>query len=105
MAFGDSPQPMQMFQMAPMRGKPQGNQDMGMRLLQAALQQQGKDKAALAAQPQAGSTMPGGAMNITPPTLPGGGGIMGLLGGLKGLFGGGAGGVMPGPLDSTNALY
>lgn len=108
MAFGDPVQP-QMMQMLPMpqMQKPQGGGmggmgDMGMKLLQAALKQQGQNAGALAAQPQVGATMPGGAMNITPPTLPAGGGGLGML---AQLFGRGGGGSAVPPLTSESALY
>ena len=59
-------------------GGPSANGDMGMKLLQAALaQQQKQGQTPQAPQPEAGQTMPGGAMNITPPQPTG---IMGALG-------------------------
>lgn len=102
---------MQWMQMAPMQ-KPQGAQQMGMQILQAALNRQGQanqqQKAALAAQPAPGATVPGGAMNVMPqgammPMQPGG--MFGMLAQkLRSLGGVGAPG-MAAPMDSTNALY
>lgn len=98
-------EPMQFMQMAPMK-RNTDMQDFGAKMLQAALNQKGQNAATLAAQPQPGQTMPGGAMNITPATLPGGGaGLLGRLFQPGGMFGRA---VQPSgavPMDSTNALY
>jgi hypothetical protein len=83
-----------------------GMQDMGMKMLQAALSQNRQNAATATPQPQPGQTTPGGAMNILPALQNGGG--MGLLGKLfapGGMFGSA---VQPSgavPMDSSNAIY
>lgn len=108
--FDDPAQAMSLMKLAPMGGNKGGMGPMGMSILQAALNQRGKDQAALNAQPQVGQPMAGGAMNITPPQQPmgllskllGGGG----LGGLAAKFGGG-GDIAPpvGPNGGLGGLY
>lgn len=79
--------------------------DVGQRILQAALGQKRQQQAALAAQPQVGQGMPGGAMNISPPIAPQQ--PMGMLSNLFRRMGGGGMGGMPAPMpmDSSNAIY
>lgn len=97
------PQPLNMSMGGP-PAKPQQNamQGMGMKMLQAALSQQGKNPQA--PQPAVGQQVggPGGPMNIVPPQQQ-----VGILQRLLGpMSGGGVGtGVAPPVMDSSNALY
>lgn len=83
---------MQWLQMPQMK-QSTGTQDLSKQILQAALNQKSQNAASLAAQPQAGQTLPGGAMNITPATATSGTGLLSKLFGSGGIFGGRATGV------------
>lgn len=101
----DPMQAMSMMKMLPMGGKPGGMGQMGMSILQAALNQRGQDQKALAAQPAAGAVMPGvggapGPMNITAPQQP-----VGMLAKLLGGFGGGGAPAAGGLTGGLGGLY
>lgn len=107
-------QPMPFMQMQPMQKN--GNNQMMMQLMQAALARGRPGGAGAPAGPQQGAVLPGGAMNLVPPTA---GGPMGMMGanpagmgmlaqmfkGLKPAQPGAPLADMPEPMTSGNALY